>query len=222
MIRTLNLSDLSQALELHKDLLAEEFISTCGDKFLYHYYRTWMSTPYGVSIGAFEDNELVGLLLGSINPSLHYRYMLSNGGLLLAYDLGIHALKNSQFRRELIRTRLKRYLFAIGRVIKSSLLPKNRKSDTTLRTQAENNSHVRIGEITHLLVSNRSQGKGIGALLVNEMIARSTPLNLSKIVLVTPPQSKAKDFYSHIGFKEDTVLTNSSGETFLRMFLPLD
>ncbi len=226
-VKPLGLLDIPRAVDLHMEILDEEFLVRCGGRFLERYYRAWMKSPYGVATGVFEDQSLSGLLLGSLDPSSHYKSMLSTDGTSLALSLVGQSLRDAQLRDLIIKTRAKRYARALLRVAKRSITSKLRQfgrtsnSGSFLEDSTRSTSPTQA-EITHLLIAGPLQGKGLGKLLVNDMIDRSKMAKRDTLVLVTPPDSQARHFYEHLGFTQESQLTNSSGETFIRYILNLN
>lgn len=236
-VRDLYASDLALTAQLHHEVLNMEFLSRCGLAFLKRYQRAWMESPAGISIVAVnDDNEPLGILLGSIDPALHVKNMFTSSGVALLLLLIAHAALHPSFAYELIKTRTVRYIRGALRISAKGLASRIRPQTlqqgdvVTLETQTENLGDLetpeisqipRIGEVTHLLVDPRAQGQGIGRLLTDEAVKRGELAGLNKFVLVTPPDLKARQFYEHLGWIEGEPLTSKSGEPFVQYYFPL-
>lgn len=236
-VRDLSSSDLALTAQLHHEVLNMEFLSRCGLAFLKRYQRAWMESPAGISIVAVdENNKPLGILLGSIDPALHVKNMLASSGIALLLMLIMHAVLHPSFAFELIRTRTVRYIRGALRITTKAL--SSRLNPQALRqggvdsqsTQTEDLSDLqtlemtqiaRVGEVTHLLVDPNSQGKGIGRLLTDEAVRRGESAGLSRLVLVTPPDLEARQFYEHLGWIAGEPITSKSGESFVQYHFPL-
>lgn len=109
--RPLGPSDTSVTSALHRDVLSMEFLARCGVGFLRRYHRAWIDSPDALALAAVEeDGTVVGVLLGSLDPAAHYRTMVRRHGVTLASWLAIGALTHPRAARELLSTRLLRYL----------------------------------------------------------------------------------------------------------------
>jgi GNAT superfamily N-acetyltransferase len=73
-----------------------------------------------------------------------------------------------------------------------------------------------VGEVTHLMVSPEAQGKGVGRLLVEEAERIARGSGLDELVLVTPPDLPARQFYEHLGWQDCGEVRSRSGEVFVR------
>ena len=177
-----------------------EFIARCGLPFLRRYYLGWITSPGGISLAGVDDDRLVGVLLGALDPAVHVRAMVRRHGVALALHLAIGALRRPSLGREILATRARRYVGGAWRVLTTR---GGRRTDAAFPSRADDGQ---VGEITHLLVeaNERARGAGLGA-----------------IVLVTPPDLAARRFYERLGWHEDGEITSRSGEPFVRYRYPL-
>ncbi len=209
-IRDLIPKDVIVASKLHVAVLGEEFISRAGIEFMSRYYNAWIKSDFGVAVGAFNEGKLVGVLLGTTDPGSHYKSMVKTSGLNLIVGLVVSCIKKSDFRKELVRTRLVRYTRGVAKLLYGRL---RRHENYPI----ENEKIERVGELTHVFVDSESQAKGIGTQLVKKMIDRCERENIDTLTLVTPPESSARILYTKLGFKEVGGKTSSSNETYLKM-----
>lgn len=78
-----------------------------------------------------------------------------------------------------------------------------------------------VGEIAHLMVDPALQRSGAGRALVNQMVQLAREAGLSKLVLVTPPDLGARNFYEALGWIPGDVVVSRSGERFVSYSLGL-
>jgi hypothetical protein len=62
---------------------------------------------------------------------------------------------------------------------------------------------------------------GIGRVLVEAAIETARAAGVDGLVLVTPPDFAARDFYEHLGWSADGEMCSRSGEIFIRYRLSL-
>lgn len=118
-IRPIAATDLPAVARLHEDVLTDEFLATCGRAFLRSYYRAWIDSPFAIALCAVDERGgLAGALLGSVEPTSHYRSMLRAGGVAIASRLVARALSHPRFGVELVRTRGKRYVRGLYRALR--------------------------------------------------------------------------------------------------------
>ncbi len=222
-LRGMRAADLDTAVRLHREVLSAEFLSSCGDSFLRRYYRAWMDSPYGVALCAVDrEDHVVGLLLGSLDPPYHYRSMVRTGGAGIVVRLAAQAVRHPTFGMDLLRTRMIRYLRALARMAKRSLVARFRPAgDSSQELEIGRPGGEKIGEITHLLVDPSWQGGGIGRNLVTTMEKAARDGGIDALVLVTPPDSPARQFYERLGWKGEGEVTSASQERFVRYRLAL-
>lgn len=73
-----------------------------------------------------------------------------------------------------------------------------------------------MAEVTHVLVSPDQQGRGIGRALIEAAEDAARLAGVDRLVLVTPPDQQARQFYERLGWTEDGTVTDRSGELFVR------
>jgi GNAT superfamily N-acetyltransferase len=203
-----------------------EFLARCGLRFLRTYHRAWMASPDGLALAAVDaEGELVGVLLGALRPAGHFRFMVRRHGAALAARLLVAALTRPALARELVGTRLLRYLRGLGRMARGVLRRKPERIDGPGGDGASSQGVVgptlRVGEVTHVMVRASGQGTGTGRALMEEAQRLAARAGIDELVLVTPPDLAAGGFYEHLGWKRDGTLASRSGEPFVRYRLPL-
>lgn len=224
-VRDLRLTDVPASAAMHREVLGMEFLARFGPGFLAAYHRAWILSPAGLALTVESPTGgLSGVLLGSLDPETHYRWMLRRAGAGLAVRLAAGAIRDPELARDLVATRAARYARGVWRQ-----LPVHRRAgrsgddpiDGEVRTGpgalgAGAPLELRAGEITHLMVGPGGRGSGTGRALVGEAERRATTAGIGELVLVTPPDLEARGFYHHLGWCEDGELTSQSGEHFVR------
>ncbi len=219
LVRDLGTSDVHAAARLHGQMADIQFIARGGPLLLRPYYRSWMSTDSALALGAFTpDGELVGVLLGCTDPSVHYGQMLRRGGVRSAAGMSMAALTRPAFARELLATRASRYSRALlERLVAPARRPGGPGAAGQGGAQSAPPEPARLGgEITHLVVDGARRGTGAGRLLVEEAARRCRQAGRHELELVAIPGSAAAAFYEHLGFLADKAVTSASGEEFVR------
>jgi predicted N-acetyltransferase YhbS len=226
-VRRLVPADARASSRLHREVLDMEFLSRCGPAFLRTYHRAWMASPDGLALAAVDDDgTVIGVVLGALRPAAHYRAMVRRHGLALAARLLAAAVTRPALARELVSTRLLRYLRGLGRMAVSVLRRRRSRPDEAPgpapdADPQEPASSLTVGEVTHVMVSADARGTGAGRALMEATHRFAAEAGLDELVLVTPPGLPAGAFYEHLGWKRDGTLESRSGEPFVRFRLPL-
>lgn len=210
-VRPVRRLDTNALARMHMDVLDDEFIVQYGLSFMRHYYEAFLSSDHAVALVAVdnETGEIVGGLLGTLRPHLHYRYMTRHFGVKLLLDLVFCSIRKPTLGATLVRTRFARYVSGVLRVLRARVKGRSDASDS-----AAGDVEV-VGDLTHLFVSPSQQGRGVGRLLVARYEEYAAREGLSKMTLVTDPHGSASAFYDRLGWLQVETLTNRSGETFL-------
>jgi len=213
VIRPLLRVDLTAAAVLHRRVLDMEFLSRYGLAFMRTYYQAWIEAPGSIAVAAVDESgALLGALLGATDPAAHARAMVRRRGRQLAVRLAAYALVHPPLAKDLIVTRGRRYARGLARLLV-----------VALRRRASSGGRVGpvVGEVTHVLVRPDRQGCGIGRALLDAAVKAARVAGVDELVLVTPPDLAARNFYERLGWLEDGEMTSRSGEAFLRYRFPL-
>jgi ribosomal protein S18 acetylase RimI-like enzyme len=210
-VRPLSLLDTQASARLHHEVLRTEFLARAGERFLRRYHLAWCESPAGLALAAASaDGKLAGVLLGTLGPAAHYRFMARRHGVDLALCLLAQAAAHPRFARELFATRGFRYARGALRVLA-------RRGGTARGTEPARKE----GEITHLMVAPAARGAGVGRKLLEEALRAAEAAGLDQVVLVTRPELASAGFYSHLGWQPYGEVTSRSGEHFVRYRWPL-
>ena len=117
----MELTDVAGAVALHQRGLGNELVARLGSRTLGHYHRAYLSSPSGLALVARSEvpGEVLGFLLGAIDPPAHYRYVVSSAGSRLALSTAVHAAGHPALAWELVRTRALRWARGVLRIVGS-------------------------------------------------------------------------------------------------------
>ncbi len=230
-VRRLQKGDVAASSRLHRDVLDMEFLAQCGDAFLRCYHRAWIDSADGMALAAVEDgDQVVGVLLGALHPDGHFRSMVRHHGGALAFWLLLRALTSPRFAKELLATRVTRYARGLIRMLRASVHRRDRSDQGAVGkvpgqaggdAEPEHFLTPKIGEVTHVMVRDDVQGKGVGRAFLDAARRTGQQAGLDELVLVTPPDLAARAFYERLGWQPGGELRSRSGEEFVRYYLPL-
>lgn len=226
-MRDLRPDEASLSAAIHRQVLDMEFLARFGTGFLTAYHRAWIRSPAGLSLAATDSSgRITGVMLGSLDPAAHYDWLLRKAGAGLGVRMGAYALVHPSLARELVATRAGRYTRAVAiRVAARARRALNgaggdgAAGDGAVQAADPSSSPSparRAGEITHLMVVPDGRGGGYGRALVEETERRAAAAEVAELVLVTPPDLDARQFYEHLGWETVGDMTSRSGEEFIR------
>ncbi len=204
--------DIGSAVELHQRAMAGEFLAAGGDRFLRAYYRAWLASPAAVGLCVRGgDGQALGVLLGSVNPGLHYRSMVRTSGAVLACLLLGHALTHPRWGLTLVRTRARRYLRGLFRLLR-------RRGMTSAGTAPAGTAPDPrpIAEVTYLMVAPEARGRGYARALLDEAGRLALDANAEALVVVTRSGGSAERFYERLEWTRVGAVVSASGERFVR------
>lgn len=215
-VRPLRPSDLPATSQLHGEVLQTEFLARSGGRFLLCYHRAWLDSADAIAFCAVgNNNEVVGLLLGSFNPERHYRSMVRRHGVALTCWMLARAATHPRFGIELVATRAARYTRGLRRVLRPPAPIVAFPPETLSETSGEAFGGA-SGEITHLMVRPDARGNGAGRALLLAAQHAAVQAGLDELELVTPPALSAQGFYEHLGWHRAGEVLSRSGEHFSR------
>jgi len=208
-IRPLTEADAAAVSALHQDVLDGEFIARCGSGFRRCYHRAWADSADAIALVAQgSGGQMIGVLLGAVNPATHYRTMLRRHGLALGFWLLVGAVTDPRFALELLATRLVRYARGVLRIL-------------VLRQPGQAGGAA--GEVTHLMVRREAQREGAGTALLEAARNLGQQAGLDELMLVTSLDGGgAQRFYEHLGWEPTGECVSRSGEKFLGYRLRLN
>lgn len=180
--------------DLHVRLLPHGFFAELGRGFLRSYHRTFMASPHAVSLVAYRDGRVVGVIAGALDAGLHQRFVIRRHGLRLLVS-GLAALvRRPKLAAKFVTTRLPRYA--------RGLLRAARPAGAASAGPAVDPTRVAV--LTHVAVDPQTQGSGAGAALVHSFTdAVRAAGTAQRIELVTLAETGASAFYEHLGWQAD-------------------
>lgn len=199
--------DIGSAVKLHQQAMAGEFLAAGGARFLRAYYRAWLASPAAVALCVRSgDGQTLGVLLGSVNPGVHYRSMVRTSGPALAWLLLGHALTHPRWGLTLMRTRTRRYLRGLFRLLRRrGMAPAGTTPDPRP-----------IAEVTYLMVAHEARGRGYARALLDEAGRRALDAHAEALVVVTRSGGSAERFYERLEWTRAGAVVSASGERFVR------
>lgn len=202
-VRSLALEELREAAWLHTRELPHEFLSRFGSGFLTRYYRAFLESPHAVALAVPDSRSgrLEGVLISTFDTPAHYAYLVKSHGFALAGHAALRALLYPGLARDLLKTRLRRYLRGILRSVRSP--------------EPKEISEERVGFLTYVAVAEDRRGLGVGGSLVNSYAEMAREVGLDRLELVTlPDELGAGPFYTRLGWTHAGERTSRSGERY--------
>lgn len=153
-------------VRLHLQLLPHGFFARLGAGYLSLYHRSFMASPFAVSLVACRDDRLVGFVAGALDAHRHQQWTLRRcGGRLLVS--GVLALaRQPRLGWEFLTTRTGRYVRGVARAVRPRAVPPTAvPGDSLLATGL-------VAVLTHVAVDPGDQGCGSGSALVESFVQR--------------------------------------------------
>ena len=203
-IRPLAPEELREAAWLHVRELPHEFLTRFGPGFLARYYRAFLESPHAAALAAsnLQTGRLDGVLIATFDTPAHYSYLVKQHGLALGGHALLRTMLYPALGRDLLRTRLRRYLRGIARSVRYG-------------SEDESPSLEKVGFATYVAVSPESRGRGIGGSLfaVYEEMARDAGLDWLELV-TRPDERGAGPFFDRLGWTYAGERVSRSGERY--------
>lgn len=208
-IQSLTARHVASAVELHQRVLADEFISRFGRSFLRLYYQAFAASADAVALVAVDPQTgaVIGVLLGTLHPSSHYRFLVRRFGLPLAIAVTRAACVHPKLGWHVIQTRSIRYARGILRSLRGQSREHAQQETPALCT----------ADLTHLGVDPAWRSQGIGSILVQayEHLAHSAHVDQIDLVTYPPSAGGAGPFYERLGWQTDGQVSRTD-EHFVR------
>lgn len=192
-----------EAARLHVRELPHEFLTRFGTGFIGRYYRAFAESPHATALSVTDpDTErLGGVLLGTFDTGAHYSFLVRRHGLALAGHAALQALGHPALARDLLKTRLWRYLRGILRSVGFE--------------QEPGTAPERVGFMAYIAVAGDRRSRGMGGALIRAYEDLARRRGLDRLELVTLPDERgAGPFYSRAGWTHEGERTSRSGERY--------
>lgn len=221
IVRRMVSDDIPAAVDLHLEGLSAEFVTRFGRRFLRRYYQAYLASPAGLCLVAEREADHVGagLLLGTLNPASHYRYVVRTHGWRLAREIALQCARHPGLGADLVRTRGMRYLRGAARNLRRGGAHGPAPAAGPAPGEASGPPRRRDagGEITHVVVAANRRRLGVGRALLAAAELEAASAGVLSLDLVTPVDDPgAAAFYSAAGWKRIGEVQTASGERFAR------
>lgn len=171
MIRSLTTDDTQQIAQLHARGLADDFLPQFGVRFLQVLHTKLLHLPQVIGYGYFENDILVGFIIGTTNTSISISQALRHGLLQLAPLI-------------------------VGRLITHPHIIKNIWQSTRYGQQQ---SHPKA-ELLIIVITPHFQRKGIGKKLVSQLRNAFRRQNIKMFRVGTTSDNQISNaFYIRLG-----------------------
>lgn len=187
-------ADLRRTSELHRGYLAAGIFPRMGLRFLRRYHQTFVASPHGVAFVARHDGEIVGFLLGTVDNTAHYRWVVNERGVVLARSGAVALLLRPHVAWSFATTRLGRYLRGLRRYLSRSGLMHEARSG------GPGGSH-QLAILTHIATAEAARQRGVGRQLVEAFLARARARGAEEARLITTNDGPAAAFYAGLGWE---------------------
>lgn len=201
-VRPLAPDELREAARLHVRELPHEFLSRFGPGFIARYYRAFVESPHATALAVVDPEAgLGGVLLGTFDTGAHYAFLVRRHGVALAGHAALSALRDPDLARDLLKTRLRRYLRGISRSVGFEEEPET--------------APERVGFMAYIAVAGDRRSEGMGGALIRAYEELARRRGLDRLELVTLPDGRgAGSFYVRAGWTHGGERTSRSGERY--------
>lgn len=200
-LRLATRGDLAAIAALHRDELRYGLFPRLGRRFLHHYHACLLDSPQAVSFVVSDQHGLAGFLVGSLDHHRHHDWMLRRRGLRLAVAGVAGLLAHPRTLVLFARTRLRRYLRRLRRVLSS-----------TATASAQAPMGLRLGVLLHVAVAPARRGEGLGRLLTERFLSEANERGVEELQLVTADDDAAA-FYRRLSWQERQTRRDADGTT---------
>jgi GNAT superfamily N-acetyltransferase len=197
-----SLRDLPQLCEVHKSAFPKSLSSKQGNRFISKMLEWYIVSERGIFFHLENNKEIIGYCGGIITTLPNQEGAVTS---ISQYSFN-EFIKSFLIRPWLLfhPTTLSKYSYIVKNILLRFGL-KNKKS--SLKSNEEFNTFTGLVVIG---LKQEAQGKGAGALLLNEFEEQSIKLRVNRMRLsVIPQNSKAIKAYKKSGWKEGNLSNNS-------------
>lgn len=175
-IRPLRVEDIGKVVPVHLEAFPDSFLSLLGQRCLYCLFRGFAEYEYGVCLVAVEDDQVLGIVAGSIDQSKFYAWLFRKHRYALAIAVALAALRAPR---------------TIPRLLRILRNPKGAKPSTVPAV------------LMTIAVHPSSQRRGIGKRLTSAFLKEMRRHSVRNVSLTTDRDNNdtVNAFYQHFGFK---------------------
>lgn len=189
-------TDLRQTSELHRRYLSAGIFPRMGRRFLRRYHETFVVSPDGVALVARHNGELVGFLLGTVDNTANYRWVVNERGMALARSGATALLCRPHVAWSFATTRLSRYVRGLRRYLSKS----DRMHEPRSAAGGPGGS-PQLAILTHIATADAARQRGVGRQLVEAFLARARAWGADEARLITASDGPAAAFYAGLGWE---------------------
>lgn len=183
----MHVCDLDFVVRLHREEFSSNIAARLGSTVLRAYYRSFVMSPHAVAYAAEHEGRMVGFLVGIVRLGAHRRRLLRRDLLRLGGAAAVGAAAHPVLATTLLKARLARHRAGRG--------------ETGSASHAEGGApEPVIAVLSHVAVSQRNRGLGIGAALVQEFEREAWSSGATRLCLATVDGSGAATFYERRGW----------------------
>ncbi|MFI4912706.1 MAG: GNAT family N-acetyltransferase [Sedimentisphaeraceae bacterium JB056] len=189
---------VEQMVDVHMQSFPEFFLTFLGPRFLKEFYSSFLHDRAGMAFVAVEDGNVLGGVVGPLNP-------------------------DGYFKRLLMRRWYAFILASLSAVIKKpSVMPRLFRA-VFYRGDSPDNGQPR-SLLSSIAVSPDSQGKGVGAALVNAWLEEAEKRESKGCFLTTDKENNESTnrFYKKLGWKLETSFATPEGRKMNRYVYDFD
>ncbi|NNM47847.1 GNAT family N-acetyltransferase [Knoellia koreensis] len=194
---------LAQTAALHEELLPNGLFPALGRRFLRHWHQTFITSPYGFGLTAFDQQgNCCGFLIGTTDQRLYTLGVLRRNGYRLAALGAVSMATRPRLAVRFMRTRAARYLIRIATARKRKAPP----------NAAHRESEPRVAVLHALITEPSARGRGVAAALLGQFEQELRSKGVPTLQLVTLETGGATGFYRRLGYVETDRRINRDGE----------
>lgn len=191
---------------IHAGQLPNGFFVRFGTRFLAAYLGTFAPSPAATALAVGPVGAPRGFVVGTWDNPRHYRWLLRHPGPLVRSALPALAVR-PRLAYELLRTRAKRYLRGILRLLRRSRGASGPPEDGL---NVDETTPV-VAVLTHVAVAPDAGGEGLGRTLVEAFVAYARDRGADEVRLIAHASTRAPDFYRHLGWSSLGERRSSDG-----------
>ena len=201
-VRPLREADIAFAAALHRDALPDGFFVELGERFLRHYYETFISSPFAVALIASLDGECRGVLVGTVDHGAHYRWIARHRRTALALSAARSLIGRPRLAASFVRTRARRYARGVVRLARQ----RGRREPAQVGPIT--------GVLTHVAVVPAGRDNGVGSKLVARYVEEAFAGDATRLRVATKSEGGATAFYRRLGWNDAGSMQNLDGTVF--------
>ncbi|WP_395111476.1 GNAT family N-acetyltransferase [Actinomadura sp. SCN-SB] len=201
MLRVMEIGDVPQVADLHRRYLHQGFFVDLGERFLGHYYRTFVTSPAAVALVGECDGAFAGFLVGTVDERVHRRHVANLDRARLVRAGALSLSMRPRLTARFVRTRARRYAQGLEQARQSGMQP---RTPTT------------AGVLHHMAVDGARRRSGVGRMLARGFVALARTQGTRRLTLEVLEENRAaRLFYEGLGWTPRDMHDGVDGEHWL-------